>query len=1337
MKNILLFRKPSWFLFWSFALLLLMNAQQSWGQISFTSGGLTKTQNFDGLGTSNFSLTDNTSITGIYALRTSGNAVPNIFTADNGGSNSGRFNNYGTTSASDRAMGSASSGTPGTLYYGVRLKNDTGQVITSLSITYTGEQWRNGGNTASQPLTFDYRQAATVTSLTGTFTAVSSLTFNTPTNTATAAALDGNAVANRAVLTATVTVTIPVGEEIMLRWTDINDAGNDHGVAIDDLSITATTAAPCTSQAITAIVPSSITKTFGDAPYSVATTASSNLTVTYASSNTNVATVAANGDVTIQGAGTATITASQAGDGTFCAATPVTQTLTVDKATPTITVSPTASNIIFGQTLASSVLSGGSASVAGTFAFTTPSTQPSGVGTAGYSVTFTPTNTTNFNTVTTLVNVTTDKANSTIEADGFPFLDYNGLPQGPESAIVTGSQGLVTYSYSGTAFGPVSYGPTAVKPTNAGDYSVVATVAEDANYNGATSAAYNFTIAKAGLTVTADDKTAVQNTSIPAFTVSYTGFQNGEDAADLITAPTATSPLADINTVGNYAIVAAGGVSNNYTFTYVDGNFSVTSAAQPICPSGTAIAPIGNQTVCEGSLATLLTATATTSGLNGTPTVQYQWYYNLTESNTVLGATLVDGATSNTYSPSTLASAIETRYYFCVAYATDNDCAQNNSLQALASNVVSVTVIDTPEATVSPAGPITFCAGDSVILTASSGDTYLWSNGATSQSISVSTAGSYSVQVTTNSCQSASSAATSVTVNPLPATPTITPSGATTFCNGGSVTLTSSTGDAYFWSTDEETASIAVTTSGDYSVQVIDGNGCASNPSSVVTVTVSSPLVAGSVTNIVTGTPGPNVVISQIYGGGGNTGATYKNDFIELFNPTTNTISLNGWAIQHASASGGTWSVTALNGSIAPGAYYLIQQAAGTGGTLNLPTPDATGTVSMGATSGKVALTNTTAALSGTISGGTGSTIVDFVGFNSTTFSGIAAAPAPSNTNSISKTNVCVDANSNSTEYTSGTPTPKNSATPIAPCATSTPAQTICSGTAPSAISVTPASGSNAPYTYQWYRFDGLTTAPTGSAIPLGWTLVGSGTTFNPTALTSNATFACFVTPTGCDGSWSNSQRQVTVNALPTATAESVTGCAESAITLVGSGLPSGGTGIYSIANPYTGPSTTYTYTYTAPNGCSTTSAPASVTITPLTTPTVSLSSSDLDNTFAYGTSVTFTATAGNFAGGTASYDFKINGTSVQNGASNSYVVDNLANGNQVSVSITVTGGTCLSASTVDSNVITNTVTGVYLSNITNYCGQTLPVIGSRIKCSVPVGVVGVLGYRFKITNNV
>ena len=121
----------------------------------------------------------------------------------------------------------------------------------------------------------------------------------------------------------------------------------------------------------------------------------------------------------------------------------------------------------------------------------------------------------------------------------------------------------------------------------------------------------------------------------------------------------------------------------------------------------------------------------------------------------------------------------------------------------------------------------------------------------------------------------------------------------------------------------------------------------------------------------------PQVVISQVYGGGGNSGATLRNDFIELFNPGTAPVSLAGWSVQYASSTGSTWQVTALSGTIQPGAYYLVQQAAGTGGTVSLPTPDATGSIPMSGTAGKVALSQTTAALSGTCPAG----VVDLVSF--------------------------------------------------------------------------------------------------------------------------------------------------------------------------------------------------------------------------------------------------------------------------------------------------------------------------------------------------------------------
>jgi len=142
--------------------------------------------------------------------------------------------------------------------------------------------------------------------------------------------------------------------------------------------------------------------------------------------------------------------------------------------------------------------------------------------------------------------------------------------------------------------------------------------------------------------------------------------------------------------------------------------------------------------------------------------------------------------------------------------------------------------------TITAGGPTTFCTGGSVTLTSSAGTSYLWSNAATTASINITTAGSYTVKVTNSSgCQSAASAAKAVTVNALPATPTITAGGPTTFCDGGSVTLSSSAGSNYLWSNGETTASINITTSGSYTVQVTNVSGCQSALSAATVVTVN------------------------------------------------------------------------------------------------------------------------------------------------------------------------------------------------------------------------------------------------------------------------------------------------------------------------------------------------------------------------------------------------------------------------------------------------------------------------------------------------------------------
>jgi len=186
------------------------------------------------------------------------------------------------------------------------------------------------------------------------------------------------------------------------------------------------------------------------------------------------------------------------------------------------------------------------------------------------------------------------------------------------------------------------------------------------------------------------------------------------------------------------------------------------------------------------------------------------------------------------------------------------------SIMVTASGVFSVTVSDIfgctsmPSVTVTvnvnpyPAtpvitaiGPTTFCNGGSVILSATSGfASYLWSNGATTQNITVTTSGVYTVVVSDAiGCTSQPSAPVSVTVM-QPPTPTIVANGATSFCDGGSVTLTAPAGyAAYLWSNGETTQMINVTVSGSYSVQVTDAMGCISNPSNIIVVTVYSPAV--------------------------------------------------------------------------------------------------------------------------------------------------------------------------------------------------------------------------------------------------------------------------------------------------------------------------------------------------------------------------------------------------------------------------------------------------------------------------------------------------------------
>jgi len=182
------------------------------------------------------------------------------------------------------------------------------------------------------------------------------------------------------------------------------------------------------------------------------------------------------------------------------------------------------------------------------------------------------------------------------------------------------------------------------------------------------------------------------------------------------------------------------------------------------------------------------------------------------------------------------------------------------------------------------------------------------------------------------------------------------------------------------------------------------------------------------------------VVISQAYGGAGCAAAgcsTYKNDYIELFNRGSSSVNVNGWSVQYTSATGtGAWQVTNLpNTTIPPGGYLLVAEGAGANGVNNLPTPEVTGSIAMSATAGKVAVVNTTTALTGCTAS---ASIQDFVGYGTTANcnEGGANAPAPSTTTAdLRALNGCTDVNNNGSDFSAGPPNPRNSATATNVCA--------------------------------------------------------------------------------------------------------------------------------------------------------------------------------------------------------------------------------------------------------------------------------------------------------------
>lgn len=186
-----------------------------------------------------------------------------------------------------------------------------------------------------------------------------------------------------------------------------------------------------------------------------------------------------------------------------------------------------------------------------------------------------------------------------------------------------------------------------------------------------------------------------------------------------------------------------------------------------------------------------------------------------------------------------------------------------------------------------------------------------------------------------------------------------------------------------------------------------------------------------------------HVVVSQLYGAGGNSSAAFNYDYVELFNPTAVDVVATTWSVQYASASGTTWAVNSFSGTIKARQYFLIRLASNdiTVGAA-LPAVDATPATpsNMSGTSGKLALVNSTTALTGSCPTGDAS-VIDFVGYGAggsapNCFEGSAPTPAfGSNAFAIFRLfNGCIDANNNASDFASLTANPRNSSSPVNNC---------------------------------------------------------------------------------------------------------------------------------------------------------------------------------------------------------------------------------------------------------------------------------------------------------------
>jgi PKD repeat protein len=399
-------------------------------------------------------------------------------------------------------------------------------------------------------------------------------------------------------------------------------------------------------------------------------------------------------------------------------------------------------------------------------------------------------------TVTTIYSVTA--SNGSCSATDALTLTVNSLPTanaGSDAVICSGSSSTLTatggasYSWGpATGLSSTTIANPVASPTATTNYSVTVT-----DINGCTAAdVMTLTVNSLPSANAGSDVTICTGNSTTLTATGGTSYTWTPSAG--LSATNVSSPVANPTATTTYSVLVT------------DVNGCQASDAVVVTVTSTLVANAGSDVaICDGS----------STALSGNGGSTYSW-------------SPAAGLNSTTVSNPVATPTVTTTYTLTISSGGCN-----------ASDNVVVTVNPLPTVTVTAGGPTTFCQGDSVTLTSSVENAYLWSNSATTQSIKIFTSGNYNVTVTNTFSCSATSSNVNVVVHPL-GTASISASGATTFCAGDSISLSANSGASYSWSTGATTQSIYVLATGTYSVTVPDVFGCSvPSPTASIAVTVN------------------------------------------------------------------------------------------------------------------------------------------------------------------------------------------------------------------------------------------------------------------------------------------------------------------------------------------------------------------------------------------------------------------------------------------------------------------------------------------------------------------